>query len=91
MELYREAIERYGEHRQLVKVCEELAELQQAICKLFDGPCSGDDIEAVVEEMADVSVVLDELCLALDTGAQAKRVRRAKITRTVERYDIKES
>ena len=53
MELYCEAIERYGEHRQLVKVCEELAELQQAICKRFDVSVGYErDVEEVVEEIA---------------------------------------
>ena len=75
-------------------VQEECGELVQAISKLRrakNDAARAVALTKVVEEMADVSVVLDELGLALDLGAQANRVRRAKITRTVERYDIKEA
>lgn len=51
-EIMAMAVKRFG-GRQLVKRCEELSELTQAICKLFDGSVTYDmDLEAVVEEMA---------------------------------------
>ena len=79
------AIERYGEGPQLVKACEELAELQQAICKLFDKsqPCTP-DVEAVVEEIADVEIMLDQvrMILAVDPAQEARwrdrKLRRLK-------------
>lgn len=82
-----------GTHKVMDLVQEECGELVQAISKLrrAKNDAARDVAHAkVAEEMADVSVVLDELCLALDIGALTKSMRRAKITRTVERYDIKE-
>ena len=73
---------------------EECGELVQAISKLRRAKNDATRAVAltkVVEEIADVSVVIDELCLALGIGARAKRMRRAKIRRTIERYDIKEA
>lgn len=83
-----------GTHNVMDLVQEECGELVQAISKLRraqDGDAKAVALTSVVEEAADVSVVVDELCLALDLGAQANRVRRAKIRRTIERYDIKEA
>jgi len=82
-----------GTHNVMDLVQEECGELVQAISKLRrakNDAARAVALAKVVEELADVSVVLDELCLALGTGARAKSMRRAKITRTVERYDIKE-
>ena len=69
------AVRRYGSGRQLVKCCEELAELSQAICKLFDGKAWSEmDIEAVVEEMADVEIMLEQvrMVLAVDPDLEAR-------------------
>jgi hypothetical protein len=79
------AIERYGEGAQLVKCCEELAELQQAICKRFDmGAEFSFDVESVVEEIADVEIMLDQvrMILAVDPAQEARwrdrKLRRLK-------------
>lgn len=78
-----EAIERYGEERQLVKCCEEMAELTQAICKRFDkGPGCDFDTEAVVEELADVEIMLEQLRIILEIDpALEARWRERKIRR----------
>ena len=82
MQILVGAVQHYGGNRQLVKCCEEAGELIQAICKLFDGPCSGDDIEAVVEEMADVEIMLDQvrMVLAVDPDME-QRWRERKLHR----------
>lgn len=69
------AIERYGEGPQLVKACEELAELQQAICKLFDKS---------QPYTPDVEIMLDQvrMILAVDPAQEARwrdrKLRRLK-------------
>lgn len=66
MQVLVTAVQQYGGARQLVKCCEELGELIQAICKLFDGAqWSEDDIEAVVEEIADVEIMVDQVRMVL--------------------------
>ena len=60
------AIERYGEGAQLVKCCEELGELTQAICKMFDKSTGVQpDAEAVVEEIADVEIMIEQVRMIL--------------------------
>ena len=78
-----EAIERFGEDRQLVKCCEERAELTQAICKKFDrGPGADFETEAVVEELADVEIMLEQLRLILDVDPELEqRWRERKLRR----------
>ena len=69
------AVDKYGGARQLVKCCAELGELTQAICKLFDGAqWSEDDIEAVVEEVADVEIMIAQvrMILAIDPDMEQR-------------------
>ena len=82
-----EAIERWGDDRQLIKCCEEMAELTQAICKRFDhGPGNDFDVEAVVEELADVEIMLEQLRLILEIDpALEARWRDRKIRRLMLR------
>ncbi len=83
------AIDRYGEGAQLVKCCEELGELTQAICKLFDKSTGlKPDVEAVVEEIADVEIMLDQarMILAVDPEAE-QRWRDRKLRRLKARLD----
>ena len=54
-----EAVARFGKGRQLIKCCEELGELQQAICKLFDKTVEAYDVEHVAEEIVDVEIMLE--------------------------------
>lgn len=76
------AIERYGEGVQMVKCCEELAELQQAICKLFDKSTGVQDIEAVVEEIADVEIMIEQLRVILRVDPELEqRWRDRKLNR----------
>ena len=90
LELYCEAIERYGEHRQLVKVCEELAELQQAICKRFDVSVGVErDVEEVVEEIADVEIMLEQLRVILRVDPEMEqRWRERKLNRLRRRLGV---
>lgn len=65
-ELMAAAIERYGEGAQLVKCCEELGELTQAICKRFDVSVGYErDVEEVVEEIADVEIMIEQVRMIL--------------------------
>jgi len=82
-ELMAAAIERYGEGAQLVKCCEELGELTQAICKMFDKSTGVQpDAEAVVEEIADVEIMIEQVRMILRVDpAQEARWRDRKLRR----------
>lgn len=82
-----EAIDRWGSDRQLIKCCEEMAELTQAICKRFDqGPGNDFDQEAVVEELADVEIMLEQLRIIMDVDSEMEaRWRERKLRRLMVR------
>ena len=83
------AIERYGEGAQLVKCCEELGELTQAICKRFDtGAEYSFDVEAVVEEIADVEIMIEQVRMILRVDPEMEqRWRERKFNRLRRRLE----
>ena len=70
-ELLEKAIERFGREAQMVKCCEECGELVQAVCKWIGG--TGDE-EAVIEEMVDVEIMLEQvrMILGVDPDVEAQ-------------------
>lgn len=70
-------IEFYGEEHQKLKLCEECAELIQAILK-------GNE-KGMLEEIADVEVLIDQLKFTNDIGDFIKGRKRYKITRELTR------
>ena len=83
-EIMAMAVERFG-GRQLVKCCEELAELQQAICKLFDKSVDAFDVESVVEEIADVEIMLEQVRIALNVDPEMEAAWRDRKLRRLRR------
>lgn len=71
----------YGKENQHIKLIEEMAELTQAILK--------DDYKNYLEELADVSIVLEQIILKLDKKdkEQFEQVRTDKIERTLKRFE----
>ena len=59
-EIYRKAIETYGVEPQTKMAIEEMAELTNALMKFARGRVTVDDI---VEEIADVSVMIQQLSI----------------------------
>lgn len=68
----RYILDHYGYEHQVIKLFEEMAELQVALCK-------GGSKEDVMTEIADVEVMLGQVKLALDidtTDEKRRKVRR---------------
>lgn len=57
---YTNALIAYGEETQMIKCLEELAECQQAICKILIG---GEDFDHLAEEIADATIMLEQMRL----------------------------
>lgn len=74
-QILHEAIEHFGDRKQLVKSLEELGELTQAIAKYFDDP-SEKNRENIKEEMADVSITLSQVMII--TGITTHQVAKVK-------------
>lgn len=62
-EVWKKAIEIYGKEKQLDMLIEEMSELTKEICKLKRGK---DNHNQIVEEMADVYIMLEQLCMICD-------------------------
>lgn len=76
--IYKQAIETYGINMQSIIAIEEMAELIKEICKWFRGKA---DINAIAEESADVSIVLEQLQLIHDIKSGMNRYREEKLER----------
>ena len=81
-----------GLHDALELMQEECAELVQAISKRRRAATRDREnaMDHIIEEMADVSIMLDELCALIPCGAdRLKRWRDEKVARTLNRYDLR--
>lgn len=56
-EILNDAVALFGEKSQIIMAIEELAELQKALCKIF----RYDDINSIIDEMADAYIMLAQL------------------------------
>ena len=76
-EFYEKKLKRYGYTAQMIKVVEELAELQQAVCKLVIHAVTGDTpkplIDDIIEETADVEIMMYQLKAMLGIAEDVKR------------------
>lgn len=58
-QILTDAIYHYGTKVQVVKACEEMAELQQALCKALTNGCMSRELwNHIAEEIADVEIML---------------------------------
>lgn len=80
-EVFKQAIETYGAEGQLNVAIEELSELIKEICKHKRG---ADNTEAIIEEMADCYIMLEQMQMIFGLGstvipdAMNKKVNRLK-------------
>lgn len=75
-------INHYGADHQKDKLFEEMAELQKEVCKEKDGK---GDIPHIAEELADVSIMLQQMQLIYGiTDEQIEQVVQKKIERTLD-------
>ena len=79
----KQMISKYGK-LQLIIAIEEMSELQKEICKDLRGKGKR---EHIIEEMADVQLILDELKEYYGISQEEiYKVKRAKMLRTEKRY-----
>lgn len=85
IDTYKQAIELYGEHAQKLMAIEEMSELTKEICKDFRGKL---DREHLIEEMADVLIMLDQMLLLYKiSGEEVGLMRIKKVERLKERLE----
>ena len=62
-QIYQAACEKYGIDSQIVIAIEEMSELTKEICKISRGQ---GDIESLAEEIADVTIMMEQLRVIYD-------------------------
>ena len=87
VELLRPIITAFGEKSQMLKSIEEMSELQKAICKYLESP-SVDNLANITEEMADVSIMIDQLLIIFSNGEEMQKIVANKIDRTYIRLGL---
>ena len=61
--IYKEAIRKWGVDKQCLKAIEEMSELTKELCKIGIGQ---GDTEALADEIADVTIMLEQLRMIYD-------------------------
>lgn len=78
IDVYDEALEKWGALAQTAKACEELAELQKELLKAF---CMETDNDHIAEEIADVEIVLEQMKRVYTNGYDVFRWKGEKLNR----------
>lgn len=79
--VYTNALITYGDQKQMIKCLEELAECQQAICKILIG---GENFDHLAEEIADATVTLEQMRLLFNINDRVCQYMDAKVQRLDE-------
>lgn len=79
--VYKLAIEQYGEEMQSIVALEELSEVQKEICKYTRG--KGNE-EHLAEEIADATIMLEQLCIIYDVDLLVEEYKRKKVQRLAD-------
>ena len=80
--VFERALEHYGPDTQTTVLLEEMSELQKEIYKYWRGRANYDH---VAEEIADVSIMLDQMKLLFQCGGAVQAWRLEKVRRLAQR------
>lgn len=83
-ELYVKLRTRFGDVAQTIVAIEELSELQKELCKWLRD--SKRDITPIVEEIADVRIMIEQLQAMLGCDNCVEQIMKEKLQRTIDRY-----
>lgn len=88
LETMERALERYGSRDQMLKCIEEMGELSRALARALN-PNEETDQANICEEIADVSIVLDQLYMHFGKE-YIMRLKLSKLKRLKERMDAED-
>lgn len=86
--VYRRAIQENGAATQLVVAIEELSEVTKELCKQMRGL---GDLDALAEEIADATIVLEEMRLLFNINNRVSACMDSKVKRLNDRLDIQKA
>ena len=84
--VYSDALDVFGGDTQLIVAAEELSECQKEICKVLRGD---GDLEHLAEEVADVTIMLEQVRIMFDINDATCRHMDAKIERLKKRIEAR--
>lgn len=82
-QICQQLINKFGAEHQIVLAIEELSELQKELCKILREEADG---VALMEEIADVEIVLEQVKLILKNHKDVNFLIDKKLQRAKERY-----
>lgn len=89
IETYKKAIETFGEESQIDMAIEEMSELTKALLKhrraVKSENVTDEIYDNIAEEMADVSIMLEQLYLIFDNKNVCDNIKEYKIDRLAKR------
>ena len=80
--VYSKALAAWGDRAQMIVAIEELSECQKEICKILRG---GENFPHLAEEIADATIMLEQLRLIFNINDQVNECMDAKVRRLEER------
>lgn len=80
-EILRKAIDTYGKDSQAKMMIEEMSELTKELCKCFRGE---KDTGHVLEEMADVQIMLDQMRMIFGDTSEQEKVKLERLERRLK-------
>ena len=87
IEAFCAALYHYGGQAQITMVFEEMAELQDVLCKFLRGRVDGDTYANIAEELADVGIMLDQMAIEFEVEDAVSEQRASKVQRLRERIE----
>ena len=76
--IYTNALIRYGDQKQMIVAIEELSECQKELCKIMRG---GEDFSHLAEEIADATIMLEQMRLAFNINDKVCEYMDSKVLR----------
>lgn len=92
-EILKKAIDVYGTHNQMLKCIEECGELSRAISRILielssgDGFTTEEGLANLEEELADVSIMVEQMLLMFKCEKEVKQYVEFKLNRLKERLE----
>ena len=84
---FSDALRGFGGQSQITMVFEEMAELQDVLCKFLRGRIDGDTLANIAEEIADVGIMLDQMAIEFKVENAVEELRAFKVRWLRERID----
>lgn len=81
--VYNDAIDKYGDRAQTMVAIEEMSELTKELCKWLEG--RQDDLDRITQEIADVTIMMEQLRIIFDCNEDVCQEMDFKIERLSKR------